>query len=317
MILTPPPEKFFAIINEIPDETTTTIYELFKDFDARQFFNTNISSNNHRIVLSVLASSYYALQNNGYILPKSSLDIKIKFGGKMKKYKIIFDEKKKNEKFSREKDDYPIAKTIMYDIEEIYLLRRKPLGKDIIQANNVHGKTILNVILNCVRRLYINNEKLKNGLSMINNNYLFEDCTDPAKNSNDKSSKKPRLAFNTFGMSKEDESIHDPREEYNSEDDRRNMISRHEAQYSVPNVYGVQLEDCSFGGEFNPEQKIREIKKLLTVRQKKLYDDTVTTLKNKSDEDPYLRFHSESDIDLILGNNAIDICTNLRRIKIR
>jgi hypothetical protein len=192
----------------------------------------------------------------------------------------------------------------------------------------------LNVILNCVRRLYINNEKLKNGLSMINNNYLFEDCTDPAKNSNDKSSKKPRLAFNTFGMvntdtesaassstnnsrnkqrwkngnqyhnelenykshiealqselnnlklrspvnrinhgkivklerksknknlnhikSKEDESIHDPREEYNSEDDRRNMISRHEAQYSVPNVYGVQLEDCSFGGEFNPEQK--------------------------------------------------------------
>ncbi|GET60962.1 hypothetical protein RIR_jg10739.t1 [Rhizophagus irregularis DAOM 181602=DAOM 197198] len=34
----------------------------------------------------------------------------------------------------------------------------------------------------------------------------------------------------------------------------------------------------------------------------KLYDDTVTTLKNKSDEDPYLRFHSESDIDLILGN---------------
>ncbi|CAB5189700.1 hypothetical protein RhiirA1_475095 [Rhizophagus irregularis] len=40
----------------------------------------------------------------------------------------------------------------------------------------------------------------------------------------------------------------------------------------------------------------------LTVRQKKLYDDTVTTLKNKSDEDPYLRFHSESDIDLILGN---------------
>ncbi|CAB4403683.1 unnamed protein product [Rhizophagus irregularis] len=151
---------------------------------------------------------------------------------------------------------------------------RKPLGKDIIQANNVHGKTILNVILNCVRRLYINNEKLKNGLSMINNNYLFEDCTDPAKNSNDKSSKKPRSPVNRINhgkivklerksknknlnhiKSKEDESIHDPREEYNSEDDRRNMISRHEAQYSVPNVYGVQLEDCSFGGEFNPEQK--------------------------------------------------------------
>ncbi|CAB4426893.1 unnamed protein product [Rhizophagus irregularis] len=89
MTLTPPPEKFFATINDIPDETTATINELLNDIDARQFFNTvvttlnkySIGSNNHRIVPSVLASSYYALQNHGYILPKSSLDIKIKFGG--------------------------------------------------------------------------------------------------------------------------------------------------------------------------------------------------------------------------------------------
>ncbi|CAB4389262.1 unnamed protein product [Rhizophagus irregularis] len=102
MTLTPPPEKFFATINDIPDETTATINELLNDIDARQFFNTvvttlnkySIGSNNHRIVPSVLASSYYALQNHGYILPKSSLEIKIKFGDKMKKYKIIFDDKK-------------------------------------------------------------------------------------------------------------------------------------------------------------------------------------------------------------------------------
>ncbi|CAG8653129.1 19031_t:CDS:1, partial [Rhizophagus irregularis] len=81
-----------------------------------------IGSNNHRIVPSVLASSYYALQNNGYILPKSSLDIKFKLGGKIKKHEIIFDEKKKNEKFSREKDDDPIAKAIIYDIEGLPVL---------------------------------------------------------------------------------------------------------------------------------------------------------------------------------------------------
>ncbi|PKB94551.1 hypothetical protein RhiirA5_507567, partial [Rhizophagus irregularis] len=72
MNLTPPPEKFFATINDIPDETTATINELLIDIDARQFFNTvvttlnkySIGSNNHRIVPSVLASSYYALQNH-------------------------------------------------------------------------------------------------------------------------------------------------------------------------------------------------------------------------------------------------------------
>ncbi|RGB43725.1 hypothetical protein C1646_749526 [Rhizophagus diaphanus] len=130
MNLTSPPEKFFATINDISDETTIIINEFLKDFDVYQFFNTvvttlnkySIGSNNHSIVPSVLASSYYALQNHSYILPKSSLDIKIKFGGKMKKYKIIFDEKKKNEKIFREKDDDPIAKTIMYDIDGLPVL---------------------------------------------------------------------------------------------------------------------------------------------------------------------------------------------------
>jgi hypothetical protein len=693
MALTPPPDKFFATINDIPDETTATINELLNDIDTRQFFNTvvttlnkySIGSNNHRIVPSVLATSYYALQNHGYIPPKSSLDIKIKFGGKMKKYKIIFDEKKKNEKVSREKVDDPIAKTIMYDIEglpvlaellanavmltddtvkqrltwlesnettfkthnrneqqttiesqikcliedltdywkndqtigwqklirsfllgfemhsfyenilskksnkknkrknasdtnesnsnkskewdfvkknvEIYSkcintimksnqiidvinksakdlnpetddynfqnavkeltskmkdsmkfsyllyyfvlmfgyialisppttdqakllkylklkdfneiiekfnhLRSKPLGKDIIQANNVHGKTILTAVLNCAKRLNINNEKLKHGLSMINNNYLFRAHSDPAKNSNDKSSKKARLAFSALGTdtesaassstnnsrnkqgwqrrdefesyksniealqselhnlkntnrarspvkrinnkrinngriakpaknaknknlnrvkSEEDELSQISRDEYDSGDDRRKMISRHGGQHAVPNTYGVHLEDYSFGGEVNPAQKSDMHNKIVTImnglnqetiteinntanhmiqnemghlnfsqedksiisnyqvlvkfvndnnfeivserdkenynsainifnegltdQQKTVYDDTVTFLKQKSEENPYLRFRSESDIDLILANNAIEECTN-------
>ncbi|CAG8781026.1 6642_t:CDS:2, partial [Rhizophagus irregularis] len=93
MTLTPPPEKFFATINDIPDETTATINELLNDIDARQFFNTvvttlnkySIGSNNYRIVPSVSASSYYALQNH-------------------------------------DKEDDPIAKTIMYDIEGLPVL---------------------------------------------------------------------------------------------------------------------------------------------------------------------------------------------------
>ncbi|CAB4476704.1 unnamed protein product [Rhizophagus irregularis] len=60
MTLTPPPEKIFATINDIPDEMTATINELLNDIDARQFFNTvvttlnkySIGSNNHRIVPS-------------------------------------------------------------------------------------------------------------------------------------------------------------------------------------------------------------------------------------------------------------------------
>ncbi|CAG8750626.1 6620_t:CDS:2, partial [Rhizophagus irregularis] len=314
--------------------------------------------------------------------------------------------------------------------------------KDIIQVNNVHGKNILNVILNCAKRLNINNEKLKNGLIMINNNYLFRVYSDPIKNSNDKSAKKARLAFNAFGTDTEsatssstnnsrndrwrrngnqrqnelehyksqfealqsetnrgriakperkankylnrvnhdeDELLHYPLEEYNSEYDSRNIIGRHEAQHAVSNIYGVQLEDYSFGGEFNPDQKsdmhnkietieeinnaanhmiqnemaqlsiphedksiisnyqvlfkfvkdnnfeivsnkykenyssaITDFRENITDQQKKIYDDTVELLKSKSDENPYLRFRSESDIDLILGNETIELCTNQR-----
>ncbi|EXX65675.1 uncharacterized protein OCT59_000003 [Rhizophagus irregularis] len=392
MTLTPPPEKFFATINDIPDETTATINELLNDIDARQFFNTvvttlnkySIGSNNYRIVPSVSASSYYALQNHGYILPKSSLDIKIKFGGlpvlaellanavmltddtvkqrltwlesnettfktnkrneqqttiegqikcliedltdywkndqtigwqklirnfilgfEMHSYYENIVSKKSNKKNKRKNasdtnesnsvkpkewdfvkknveiyskcintimksnqiidvinktakdlnpdtEDYNFqnavreitskikdsmkfsyllyyfvlmfsyvalisppttdqAKLLKYlklkdfneIIEKFNHLKSKPLGKDIIQVNNVHGKNILNVILNCAKRLNINNEKLKNGLIMINNNYLFRVYSDPIKNSNDKSAKKARLAFNAFGTDTE------------------------------------------------------------------------------------------------------------------
>jgi hypothetical protein len=341
-------------------------------------------------------------------------------------------------------------------IEKFNLLRSKPLGKDIIQANNIHGKTILTVILNCAKTLNINNEKLKNGLSMINSNYLFKDYTEPAKNGHDKSSKKARLAFNAFGTSNTDndsaassstnnsinkrrlrkekqrqyefdsyksqiEALQSELNDFKSQNkpnnrinrgknmkpageqkqnrinhiisdedesfhDRINMISRHKPQYAVPNAHGVALEDYSFGGEFNQEQLIDMQNKIATImnglnnetneeitnaanhmiqsemrnlsipdedkaiisnyqvlyrfvnnnhfeivsekdketyntvvdsfqegltdRQKEIFNNTVTTLKNKSDEDPYLRFRSESDIDLILRNNAIEICTN-------
>ncbi|UZO24556.1 uncharacterized protein OCT59_016852 [Rhizophagus irregularis] len=85
----------------------------------------------------------------------------------------------------------------------LYYLLIKPLGKDIIQVNNVHGKNILSVILNYAKRLNVNNEKLKNGLIMINNNYLFRVYSDPVKNSNDKSAKKARLDFNALGTDTE------------------------------------------------------------------------------------------------------------------
>ncbi|CAB4404208.1 unnamed protein product [Rhizophagus irregularis] len=56
MTLTPPPEKFFATINDIPDETTATINELLNDIDARQFFNTVVTTlNKYSIGLPVLA----------------------------------------------------------------------------------------------------------------------------------------------------------------------------------------------------------------------------------------------------------------------
>uniref|UniRef100_U9TPI8 Uncharacterized protein n=2 Tax=Rhizophagus irregularis TaxID=588596 RepID=U9TPI8_RHIID len=177
----------------------------------------------------------------------------------------------------------------------------------------------------------------------------------------------------------EDELLHYPLEEYNSEYDSRNIIGRHEAQHAVSNIYGVQLEDYSFGGEFNPDQKsdmhnkietieeinnaanhmiqnemaqlsiphedksiisnyqvlfkfvkdnnfeivsnkykenyssaITDFRENITDQQKKIYDDTVELLKSKSDENPYLRFRSESDIDLILGNETIELCTNQR-----
>ncbi|CAB5359249.1 unnamed protein product [Rhizophagus irregularis] len=518
MILTPPPEKFFATINDIPDETTATINELLIDIDARQFFNTvvttlnkySIGSNNHRIVPSINETTFKTNKRNeqqttiegqikcliedltdywkndqtigwqklirnfilGFEMHSYYENIVSKKSNKKNKRKNASDTNESNSVKPKEWDfvkknveiyskcintimksnqiidvinktakdlnpdteDYNFqnavreitskikdsmkfsyllyyfvlmfgyvalisppttdqAKLLKYlklkdfneIIEKFNHLKSKPLGKDIIQANNVHGKNILNVILNCAKRLNVNNEKLKNGLIMINNNYLFRVYSDPVKNSNNKSTKKARLAFNAFGTDTEsaassstnnsrndrwrrngnqrqnelehyksqfealqNELLHYPLEEYNSEYDSRNMIGRHEAQHAVSNIYGVQLEDYSFGGEFNPDQKsdmhnkivtiinglnqetieeinnaanhmiqnemahsaITDFRENITDQQKKIYDDTVELLKSKSDENPYLRFRSELDIDLILGNKAIELCTN-------
>ncbi|CAB5189026.1 unnamed protein product [Rhizophagus irregularis] len=166
---------------------------------------------------------------------------------------------------------------------------------------------------------------------MINNNYLFRVYSDPVKNSNDKSAKKARLAFNALGTDTEsaaskhyksqfealqselnnlkadnrvstnrgriakperkankylnrvkhdeDELLHYPLEEYNSEYGNRNMIGRHEAQHAVSNIYGVQLEDYSFGGEFNPDQKSDMHNKIVTVMNG-LNQETIEEINN-------------------------------------
>ncbi|EXX65676.1 uncharacterized protein OCT59_000004 [Rhizophagus irregularis] len=62
----------------------------------------------------------------------------------------------------------------------------------------------------------------------------------------------------------------------------------------------------------NYSSAITDFRENITDQQKKIYDDTVELLKSKSDENPYLRFRSESDIDLILGNETIELCTNQR-----
>ncbi|GBC46126.2 hypothetical protein GLOIN_2v1841252 [Rhizophagus irregularis DAOM 181602=DAOM 197198] len=416
MTLTPPPEKFFATINDIPDETTATINELLNDIDARQFFNTvvttlnkySIGSNNHRIVPSVLASSYYALQNHGYILPKSSLDIKIKFGDKMKKneqqttiegqikcliedltdywkndqtigwqklirnfilgfemhtyYENIVSKKsnKKNKrKYASDTNESNSVKskecdfvkknveiyskcinTIMKSNQIIDIINKtakdlnpdtedynfqnavreitsdnmkfsylfKPLGKDIIQVNNVHGKNILSVILNYAKRLNVNNEKLKNGLIMINNNYLFRVYSDPVKNSNDKSAKKARLDFNALGTDTESAASKHYKSQFEALQSELNnlkadnRVSTNRGRIAKPErkankylnrvkhdedellhypleEYNSEYEDYSFGGEFNPDQKSDMHNKIVTVMNG-LNQETIEEINN-------------------------------------
>ncbi|CAB4404207.1 unnamed protein product [Rhizophagus irregularis] len=207
-------------------------------------------------------------------------------------------------------------------IEKFNHLKSKPLGKDIIQANNVHGKYILSVILNCAKRLNINNEKLKNAMtkvlrlafnalgtdtesvassstnnsrndlwrrngnqrqnelehyksqfealqSELNNLKADNRVSSPIRRTNRGRIAKPERKANKYlNRVKHDEDellLHYPLEEYNSEYDSRNMIGRHEAQHAVSNIYGVQLEDYSFGGEFNPDQKSDMHNKIVTI----------------------------------------------------
>ncbi|CAB4426891.1 unnamed protein product [Rhizophagus irregularis] len=103
------------------------------------------------------------------------------------------------------------------------------------------------------------------------------------------------------------------------------MIQNEMAQLSIPHedksiisnyqvlfkfVKDNNFEIVSNKDKENYSSAITDFRENITDQQKKIYDDTVELLKSKSDENPYLRFRSESDIDLILGNEAIELCTN-------
>ncbi|CAG8711541.1 4674_t:CDS:2, partial [Rhizophagus irregularis] len=179
-------------------------------------------------------------------------------------------------------------------IENFNHLKSKPLGKDIIQVNNVHGKNILSVILNYAKRLNVNNEKLKNGLIMINNNYLFRVYSDPVKNSNDKSAKKARLDFNALGTDTESAASKHYKSQFEALQSELNnlkadnRVSTNRGRIAKPErkankylnrvkhdedellhypleEYNSEYEDYSFGGEFNPDQKSDMHNKIVTV----------------------------------------------------
>jgi len=78
-------------------------------------------------------------------------------------------------------------------IEKFKHLRKTQLGVDIIAANNHHGRDILRVVINCAKKLNINNDKLENGLTDINDEYLFKKETDAFNLTQNKSPKKQRL----------------------------------------------------------------------------------------------------------------------------
>ncbi|CAB4389264.1 unnamed protein product [Rhizophagus irregularis] len=212
-----------------------------------------------------------------------------------------------NMKFS-----YLLYYLLMFDFNEIIEkfnhLKSKPLGKDIIQANNVHGKNILSVILNYAKRLNVNNEKLKNGLIMINNNYLFRVYSDPVKNSNDKSSKKARLDFNALGTDTESAASKHYKSQFEALQSELNnlkadnRVSTNRGRIAKPErkankylnrvkhdedellhypleEYNSEYEDYSFGGEFNPDQKSDMHNKIVTVMNG-LNQETIEEINN-------------------------------------
>ncbi|PKY44255.1 hypothetical protein RhiirA4_418889 [Rhizophagus irregularis] len=105
--------------------------------------------------------------------------------------------------------------------------------------------------------------------SELNNLKADNRVSSPIRRTNRGRIAKPERKANKYlNRVKHDEDellLHYPLEEYNSEYDSRNMIGRHEAQHAVSNIYGVQLEDYSFGGEFNPDQKSDMHNKIVTI----------------------------------------------------
>src|SRR5688572_29058693 len=127
--MAPPPELNVdtKIIQKVPDLNIFTINELISLSEASQkyfkcVFETlnkyNITSNNHYIVPTILAFPLFALQTNGYMLSKNPIIIKVKFGGKYKKYIINFDDSTSDEKKTPKKINSSIAKSISYDITD-------------------------------------------------------------------------------------------------------------------------------------------------------------------------------------------------------
>ena len=130
---TPPPEVIsnINVFQNIPDLNVISLSELYnKSPVLKNYFQNvfevlktySINSNNHFIIPALLAFPQIALQSQGYMTPKGTIDIKIKFGRKYKKYIINVDgNQKKEEKKSRKIND-TIAKVISYDISNLPIL---------------------------------------------------------------------------------------------------------------------------------------------------------------------------------------------------
>src|SRR5436189_6274640 len=105
---TPPPENISSIniTQSIPDLNTISINDLASKSPLLKSYYDNVvatlnsyttNSKNHYIIPAILAFPQYVLQTQGYLGSKGSINIKVKFGRKYKKYTINVDNNKEME----------------------------------------------------------------------------------------------------------------------------------------------------------------------------------------------------------------------------
>jgi hypothetical protein len=124
--ITPPPENDINAIQNIPDVNKLTITDLYKHSKELQKYNdivistlkSYISTNDFYILPGMIAIPLYQLQTHGFLTPKSTLKVKIKFGNNFKAFEINTDGKAVTVKKTRKLDE-AIANAIKYDISDL------------------------------------------------------------------------------------------------------------------------------------------------------------------------------------------------------